>query len=286
RLPVAARRGAGLPPARGLARRQRPGLARGGVAVWPLPAGGLVGAGGLARGARALVPGRDPAPRGARRLPALPHVPGRDRRRAGGAHHHPKERLVSRTGAHEATKQRRGRPDGDPFVASLLRVFPLSVLPILLAAAACAGPLAAARATPAPSADTEAGWRELADGHSARAAERFERATAGGAREPLADFGRATIAFERGEGGLALERYLSVVEAAARGGDGGGWGALLAAAAVGRIDTLMDETPGAAVAASRAEQRLLAIAPERLPWEARVELGQAIERIARRRGDV
>src|SRR6185503_10115179 len=86
----------------------------------------------------------------------------------------------------------------------------------------------------------------------------------------VARFGRATLAFDHGEGARALEGYTAVVAGAAR--SPGAWSALLA--------------PVAAATRARLEAVLLDPAlADALPWNARLELARLAERVARRAGD-
>ena len=79
-------------------------------------------------------------------------------------------------------------------------------------------------------------WNQALDGSGDRGEEAFTRALAAAPDDPLALFGRATLAFERGDLGAALEGHLrllerSVADPPARG---------LAAAAAARLAVLLD----------------------------------------------
>jgi tetratricopeptide (TPR) repeat protein len=159
-------------------------------------------------------------------------------------------------------------------------------LPLVVAAlAGCAGGWQARREGPRPEPEAEAAWRALVDGDRATAERRFEHALAASPREALALFGRATIAFERGDGPAALDDYAAVVAVAGQGGAAAPWGAPLASVAAARVLALDDDVPRER--RQKAEALLLAPAPGEgaLPWQARLELVRLREHVSRRAGD-
>jgi tetratricopeptide (TPR) repeat protein len=140
----------------------------------------------------------------------------------------------------------------------------------------------------ASAAAADDGWRDLIDGRSERAAAAFERRLAAQPNDRLARFGRATLAFERGDGPRALDDYTAVLEGAAADGEAAGDAAgpaLLAPVAALRAGELLEEVPAAIAARAHVEDRLAALPPERLAWQARVELARIGDAIARRHGD-
>ncbi len=116
------------------------------------------------------------------------------------------------------------------------------------------------------------GWRRLAGGELVRAAVEFDRAIAARPGDPLAWFGRSTLAYERGASVVALDGYLRILEAGSPD---------LADAAVARLPTVLDEVPER----RNAEARILALPRERLPWRTQVALAEITTSIARRRTD-
>jgi hypothetical protein len=157
-------------------------------------------------------------------------------------------------------------------------------LALVVVSLGCAASPRAARA-PDWSAPELAGWRALVDGDVAGAARAFDGRLAGSPDDLLARFGRATIAYERGDAARALDDAVAVVEAAGHGDSSSPWGALVAPVAVGRALGLLDEV--ARADELRAEAALVAVpASGRLPWLARLELARLDVRAARRRGDL
>jgi len=164
----------------------------------------------------------------------------------------------------------------------------------LIAAAAsggCAGLLTHNRRD-IPRASLDA-WRALADGDRAAAERGFDaslRARAPGPEgappaDPTASFGRASIAYERGDSETAAAEYaealLEIAAARPRGLEP------LASVAAIRIGMLYDELPVAARA--RLARRLSPVemsARVGLPWLARVELARLGDQIARQALDV
>ncbi|MBC8132180.1 MAG: hypothetical protein H7X95_04300, partial [Deltaproteobacteria bacterium] len=138
--------------------------------------------------------------------------------------------------------------------------------------------------------ETRAGWTALVDGRHGEATSSFASALARDPGDPFALFGDAALAFERADSARALAAYMTLIERAAAPSAGRstfeeGTGRL-AAMALGRVAVLLDEFGDAPAARHAVEDRLLALTPTRLPWEARQELALLTDGVARRRGDV
>jgi len=134
------------------------------------------------------------------------------------------------------------------------------------------------------SAEGLAGWDALADGRRAAAQALFDRVLLGAAApDPVALFGRATIAYERGASQEAIDGYAAVLAALGQAHDAGG---LMAPVAAGRVLALFDEV--GAAGRRRIIERLrpaeLARRPG-LPWLARVELIRLASHAAHDLGD-
>lgn len=157
-----------------------------------------------------------------------------------------------------------------------------ALVPALALGAGCATVPRAPIALDGDAADWRA-YRDLIDGRTALADAAFAERLRIEPGDLLAMFGRAMVDYERADGAGALHRYATILEAVAqRGPDApGGWGAELAPVAAARLALLLEEVSDRAAA----EDRVLAIHAERLPWHSRIEIGLLAERIARRRGD-
>ena len=118
------------------------------------------------------------------------------------------------------------------------------------------------------------GWQDAVEGRG----DRGEAAFAGAdPTDALALFGRATLAFERGDTAAALDGHLRLLELA--GTDERA--RALAPAAAARVAVLVDE-----VADRRpVEARLLALSRAGLPWLAQLQVAELTTDIARRRAD-
>jgi tetratricopeptide (TPR) repeat protein len=150
--------------------------------------------------------------------------------------------------------------------------------------AACAVPPPAVRARRPPVAsDDLMGWRALGMGRDDSAASSFQVRLAADPGDVLALFGDASLAFERGDGARALASYVALLERAATAPDD--WTPLLASMAAGRVATLLGEYGGSDSGRMSIEDRLLAVGPSQLPWEARHDLALIADQIGRRRGD-
>ena len=154
---------------------------------------------------------------------------------------------------------------------------------VLLAcfAAGCAGILAAGRRLE-PTTETGRAWQAAVDGNADQAGETWRRVLSAGAkREPRtwALFGAGSLAYERGDDEAAVVYTLDLIEAAAASGDA--HDGLLATAAAVRLPRLLDELPDRRAA----EERVLALSPDTLPWRAQYLLASLFAEIARRRAD-
>ncbi|HZL20699.1 MAG TPA: hypothetical protein VFG23_23400, partial [Polyangia bacterium] len=132
------------------------------------------------------------------------------------------------------------------------------------------------------------GWQALAEGRGGEAGRLFESALAGApssASAVLSRFGRATLSYERGESGRALEDYAALLLALPAVTDRPLRQALAPVAAA-RVLALYDEVGFAAQVqiAQRLQPVELARSPE-LPWLARVELARLGDHIARQAAD-
>ena len=156
------------------------------------------------------------------------------------------------------------------------------VLLLLCVASGCAGILGGGRRLDLTT-DTGRAWQALVDGKDDEAAAMFGRILGAGAkREPrsLALFGASSLAYERGDDEAAVAHSLDLIEAVSSDG-GAALDGLLASAAAARLPQLLEELPDRRVA----EERILALSPERLPWRAQYGLASLAVEIARRRAD-
>ena len=133
--------------------------------------------------------------------------------------------------------------------------------------------------------DSLAGWEALVDSGRSDEAERlFDKRLRAVAADPVALFGRASIAYERGAPEQAIAGYAAVLAALhARPDDRG---PLLAPVAAGRLLTLYDE-----VGAATRKRIVDGLRPAELaraanlPWQARVELARLAAHAAREAAD-
>jgi hypothetical protein len=159
----------------------------------------------------------------------------------------------------------------------------MSVACVLLAcfASGCAGILAGGRRIESTT-ETARAWQALVEGNADPAAVMFRRVlVTGSKREPrnLALFGAGALAYERGDDETAVAHYLDLIGAAAQGGDASD--GLLAAAAAAQLPRILDELPDRRAA----EERVLALPRDRLPWRVQYLLASLCIEIARRRAD-
>jgi tetratricopeptide (TPR) repeat protein len=121
------------------------------------------------------------------------------------------------------------------------------------------------------------GWHEAVEGKGDGGQERFAQLAAAGPGDPLALFGHATLAFERGDTAVAVEAHLRLLELTGANERA----RALAPAAAARLAVLMDE-----VADRRpVEARLLALPRAGLPWLAQLQVAELAADIARDRLD-
>jgi hypothetical protein len=136
------------------------------------------------------------------------------------------------------------------------------------------------------------GWRALAAGDLAAGDRAFAEAITSTGADGPARFGRMSLAFERGRDSEALSDGLTLLESAAtapaapeardRSSPAGrALTAALADATAARLHELMDEV----VDPRPFEDRLLALRPAALPWRAQLAIEDAVDLVARRRGD-
>jgi hypothetical protein len=123
------------------------------------------------------------------------------------------------------------------------------------------------------------GLAGLLDGKSDAAAASFARALAADPSDARALFGAANLAFEHGDPSAALGHALTLLEAASQGRDA--LAVALSSAVLARVSRLLAEIPDR----RPAEDRLVALAPERLPWKAQYLLALTVIDIARKRAD-
>jgi cellulose synthase operon protein C len=150
------------------------------------------------------------------------------------------------------------------------------------AAAGCAGVGAGHRGAHTDDAAL-APWQALALGRRADAERGFAARLGEQPDDLIARFGRATIAFDRGDGAAALDDYAAVLAGAAR--TSSSWGALLAPGAAARVLALDDDVPPRRRARAEAILKTLPGGGLLLPWQARLELARLFDRAARRAGD-
>lgn len=132
---------------------------------------------------------------------------------------------------------------------------------------------------PAPPSASAAAWSKLRAGDADAARAAFAEILAHDPIEAGALFAAATLAFERGEPQKAIDAALTLVESASRGKDP--QAVSLSAAALSRIPRMLAELGDRRVA----EERVLALRPEHLPWQAQYLLALTAIDIARKRAD-
>ena len=160
-------------------------------------------------------------------------------------------------------------------VQRTLRVF---FLMLVFAGAGCAS-ATHARRSGQPESEGAQGWLALRDGKPAAAAASFARALVLDPSDPRALFGSANLAFEHGDPEAGLEHALALLDVASKGQDE--LAPALSAAILARVSRLLTETSKR----GPAEERLLALAPKHLPWQAQYALALIASDIARKRAD-
>jgi tetratricopeptide (TPR) repeat protein len=131
----------------------------------------------------------------------------------------------------------------------------------------------------APAADAQQAWRHLREGEDGKAEQVMNQALLHDPADARALFAAMNLAYERGDDPQALARALALLESAVRGEDTVAVG--LAAATLVRVPRLLAEIPDP----RPSEDRLLALNPVRLPWQARYALALTVIDIARRRAN-
>ncbi|HEY0712868.1 MAG TPA: hypothetical protein VGF45_09360, partial [Polyangia bacterium] len=139
---------------------------------------------------------------------------------------------------------------------------------------ACAGPQRERRALPPLAPDSERGWQALVEGDLAKAKAAFA------GDDSARVFGRITLASANGDDRSALVDSLDLLERQLSRPDDAR-AALLAEATAARLMSLVDGV----VDPRSLEDRLLGLRVEGLPWRARLAVENAVDAIARRRGD-
>lgn len=152
------------------------------------------------------------------------------------------------------------------------------VLLFLALACGCASVLTGPRID--TSDDTGQAWQALLEGYDEKAAALFQGAMAEShGPSPLALFGTGSLAYERGDSETAMARYLDLLATAGKTGDASD--GLLASGAVARLPRLLNELPSPRAA----EERILSLPRERLPWRVQYLLAVLSQDIAGRRAD-
>jgi cellulose synthase operon protein C len=162
------------------------------------------------------------------------------------------------------------------------RELPATVL-LLALASGCATADAARRAEQRAAAAEAAGWaawRALLEGASGKAEVLFREARTAQPEHPLALFGEAALAFERGRTEAALDATFALL-ALAEQQPTDRWVNPLATAAATRLTDLLSE----AASPRPFEDRVLALPARGLSWRARLAIEEARDNVARRRGE-
>jgi tetratricopeptide (TPR) repeat protein len=149
---------------------------------------------------------------------------------------------------------------------------------MVLTVGGCAAALTG-RGGSGPASDSHRGWRALDDGDPVAASASFKQALAQDSADARALFGAMNLAYERGDDAAAVGHGLTLLESASRGQDR--LALSLAAATLSRVSRLLVEIPDRKLA----EERLLAIAPDRMPWQAQYAFALLGIDIARKRAD-
>jgi cellulose synthase operon protein C len=123
------------------------------------------------------------------------------------------------------------------------------------------------------------GWQALREGKADEATASFGRALAQDPSDARALFGLANLAFEHGDPNAALGYALALMEAASKGQDA--LAETLSTATLSRVSRLLAEMPDR----RPAEERLISLAPEQLPWQTQYLLALTVIDIARKRAD-
>ncbi len=149
---------------------------------------------------------------------------------------------------------------------------------LLVAATGCAS-ASQARRDGQPESEGVRGWQALREGKAMEATASFVRALAQDRSDARALFGAASLAFEHGDPSAALGYVLALMESASKGQDP--LAVALSTATLSRVSRLLAEVSDR----RPAEERLIALAPEHLPWQAQYLLALTVIDIARKRAD-
>jgi hypothetical protein len=122
-------------------------------------------------------------------------------------------------------------------------------------------------------------WHELREGRVDRATAGFAAALARAPADAGALFAMANLAFEHGDSAGAFEHALTLIEAASRGQDS--LALFLSTATVSRVSRLLAELTDRRAA----EERVISVRPDHLPWQAQYLLALTVIDIARKRAD-
>jgi tetratricopeptide (TPR) repeat protein len=159
-----------------------------------------------------------------------------------------------------------------------LRTLRAGLLALLVSNLGCAQAMHGRPSGPAESHGRQ-GWLLLRDGKSDAAAASFARALAADPLDARALFGAANLAFEHGDPSAALRYALTLLESASQGRDARAMA--LSPAVLARLSRLLAEIPDR----RPAENRIVALAPDPLPWKAQYLLALTVIDIARKRAD-
>ena len=132
---------------------------------------------------------------------------------------------------------------------------------------------------PAPLSPTMAAWAELRAGRVESASAAFAAILARNPLDAGALFALFNLAFEHGDSAVAFDRALTLVEEASRSQDP--LAVSLSTATLSRVSRLLAELPDR----RGAEDRVLALRPEALPWQAQYLLALIEIDIARKHAD-
>ena len=163
-------------------------------------------------------------------------------------------------------------------MSTATRVFRTCLLASLAASLGCASATHARRPSPQGTDGTQ-GWLALLDGKADAAAASFARALAADPSDARALFGAGNLTYEHGDPKAGLGYALALLEAASTGQDP--VAVALSAATLSRVSRLLAEIPDR----RSAEDRLVALAPQHLPWQAQYLLALTAIDIARKRAD-
>jgi cellulose synthase operon protein C len=160
---------------------------------------------------------------------------------------------------------------------------PAGLILSVLIGSGCAAPTAArqdSEVAARAASSAWAGWRALVEGDNAAANGRFAEARRLQPDDPVALFGQATLAFERGQTERALDATFALLALPDRRPTDR-WVMPLAAAAATRLPELLAEAASPRVF----EEQLFLLGARSLPWRARLPIEQARDSVARRRGE-